>query len=130
VSPVALQRLTLVYLTGYLLAGGAALLVAPDRALRLLLSNGAYGDVMPRVVGIFMIGLGWMILQFVRARDHRYYGATIVVRSFIVVALTVLLFKTRDPLFLVLDGIVLLGLAPSMYAARRLSDKHFEAGDA
>jgi hypothetical protein len=43
-----LQRLTLIYLATYLLIGGGSLLVVPDLALRLLLSNGAYGDIMPR----------------------------------------------------------------------------------
>ena len=49
-----MQRVTLIYLTTYLFLGGLGLLVFPDLALRLLLSNGSYGDVMPRVVGMFM----------------------------------------------------------------------------
>ena len=110
-----MQRLTLSYLAGYLLAGGLGFLVAPDVALRLLLSNGAYGDIMPRVVGLFMLVLGGFILQFVRARDYRYYLYAIVARSFIVLVLTALYFRARDPLFLVLDAIVLIGLLPSIY---------------
>ena len=110
-----MQRLTLSYLAGYLLVGGLGLLVAPDVALRLLLSNGAYGDVMPRVVGLFMLVLGGFILQFVRARDYRYYVYAVVARSFIVLVLTALYFQARDPLFLVLDAIVLIGLLPSIY---------------
>ncbi len=43
--------------------------------------NGAYGDIMPRVVGLFMLVLGGVIVQFVRARDYRYYLYTIVARS-------------------------------------------------
>ena len=110
-----MQRLTLSYLAGYLLAGGLGFLVAPDVALRLLLSNGAYGDIMPRVVGLFMLVLGGFILQFVRARDYRYYVYAVVARSFIVLVLTALYFQARDPLFLVLDAIVLIGLLPSIY---------------
>ena len=110
-----MQRLTLSYLAGYLLAGGLGFLVAPDVALRLLLSNGAYGDIMPRVVGLFMLVLGGFILQFVRARDYRYYLYAVVARSFIVLVLTALYFRARDPLFLVLDTIVLIGLLPSIY---------------
>jgi uncharacterized protein YjeT (DUF2065 family) len=112
-----MQRLTLIYLASYLLVGGLGLLVVPDLTLRLLLSNGTYGDVMPRLVGTFMIALGGVILQFVRARDYRYYRSTIVARSFIVVALTALYFRARDPLFIVLDAIVLIGLLPSIYVA-------------
>jgi len=114
-----IKRLTFMYLAGYLLVGGLGLLVAPGLTLRLLLSNGEYGDVMPRFAGVFMAVLGGVIVQFVRARDFRYYGYTIVARSFIVIVLAALFFKTRDPLFLVLDGIVLVGLLPSIYAVTR-----------
>lgn len=110
-----MRRWTLIYLSSYLLAGGAGLLIAPELALRLLGSNGRYGDVMPRVVGMFMVVLGGLVLQFVRRRDHGYYRFTIVARSFIVVVLTALYVQTRDPLFLVLDAIVLVGLVPSIY---------------
>jgi hypothetical protein len=112
-----LQRLTFIYLASYLLVGGLGLLIVPELTLWLLLSNGSYGDVMPRLVGVFMVALGGVILQFVRARDYRYYGYTIIARILIVVALTVLYFKARDPLFLVLDAIVLVGLLPSIYVA-------------
>jgi hypothetical protein len=112
-----LQRLTFIYLASYLLVGGLGLLIVPELTLWLLLSNGNYGDVMPRLVGVFMVALGGVILQFVRARDYRYYGYTIIARILIVVALTVLYFKARDPLFLVLDAIVLVGLLPSIYVA-------------
>ena len=50
-----LQRLTFIYLASYLLVGGLGLLVVPELTLRLLLSNGSYGDVMPRLVGVFML---------------------------------------------------------------------------
>jgi hypothetical protein len=116
------KRLTLVYLASYLLVGGLGLVVAPDLTLRLLGSNGAYGDIMPRFAGSFMVVLGAMIGRFARARDFRYYGTTILGRSFIVLVLAVLFFKTRDPLFLVLTAIVLVGLVPSIYAATRGDD--------
>jgi hypothetical protein len=115
-----MQRLTLSFLAGYLLLGGLGFLLAPALALRLVLSNGAYGDIMPRVVRMFMIALGGVILQFVRARDYRYYLYTIVARSFIVLVQTALYFKARDPLFLVLDAIVLIGLLPFIYVAAQV----------
>ncbi len=119
-----MQRLTLTYVATYLLLGGLGLLAAPDLTLRLLLSNGAYGDIMPRVVGMFMLALGGLVLQFVRKQDYRYYGYSTVVRSFIVLTLSTLYFKARDPLFLVLDGIVLIGLVPSLYVAARSRRSH------
>jgi hypothetical protein len=114
-----LQRLTFIYLASYLLLGGFGLLALPDVTLSLLLSNGSHGDVMPRLVGVFMIALGGAVLEFVRARDYRYYGYAIIARIFIVGALTALYVKSRDPLFLVLDAIVLVGLLPSIYVALR-----------
>ena len=42
-------RLSLFYLAGYLIPAGLLLLFAPTFALRLLLSNGEYGDVFPRM---------------------------------------------------------------------------------
>jgi hypothetical protein len=112
-----LQQLTFIYLSSYLLMGGLGLLVVPELTLRLLLSNGSYGDVMPRLVGVFMLALGGVIVQFVWAHDYRYYRYTIIARIFIFVAMTALYFKSLDPLFLVLDPIVLVGLLPSIYVA-------------
>src|SRR5215510_7796008 len=114
-----LQRLTFIYLASYLLVGGLGFLLMPELTLRLLLSNGSYGDVMPRLVGTFMVALGGVILQFVWAHDYRYYRYTIIARIFIFVAMTALYFKSLDPLFLVLDAIVLVGLLPSIYVAVR-----------
>lgn len=114
-----MQRLTFIYLASYLLVGGGALLVAPEFALRLLRSNGEYGDVMPRLFGLFMFVLGGVIFQFLRGRDYRYYLYTVLARCFIVVVMTALYFKAHDPLLLVLDAIVLIGLLPSIYVAAR-----------
>src|SRR5262245_17862897 len=61
-----LQRLTFIHLATYLLVGGLGLLIVPELTLRLLLSNGSYGDVLPRLVGVFMIALGGTVLEFVR----------------------------------------------------------------
>src|SRR5262245_23537612 len=112
-----MQRLTFIYLASYLIVGGGALLVAPEFALRLLRSNGEYGDVMPRLFGLFMFVLGGIIVEFLRARDYRYYLYTVMARCFIVLVMTALYFKARDPLLLVLDAIVLIGLLPSIYVA-------------
>ncbi len=110
-----LKRLTMTYVASYLAVGGVGLLLLPDLALSLLLSNGDYGDVMPRVVGMFMLVLSGLIGSFIVRRDYTYYLYTIVARSGIVVTLSVLYLRSHDPLFLVLDGIVLVGLVPSVW---------------
>lgn len=111
-----MKRATLLYLATYLGGGGLGLLLVPNVALSLLLSTGDYGDVMPRVVGMLMLVLSTLVVDFIRHRDYSYYLTTIVARVFIVVTLAVLYLRSTDPLFLVLEGIVLLGLLPAIYA--------------
>lgn len=110
-----MKRLTLIYLATYLALGGLGLLFFPEVALRLLFSTGEYGDVMPRIVGMFMLVLSLLVANFVRRGDYNYYSTTILARSFIVAVMGFLYLRTIDPLFLVLIGIVLLGLLPAMY---------------
>ena len=99
-------RLSLYYLVGYLIPGGVALIIAPQWALNLLLSNGNYGDVLPRLLGVLLLALGIVILQIVRLHVDALYSTTLVVRSVILVCLLGLYLYSRDPLFLTLLGIV------------------------
>ncbi len=121
-----MKRITLSYLAGYLLIGGLGFAFFPELTFRLFLSNGAYGTVMPRVVGMFMIALSGMIALFVYHRDYKYYPYSVFIRTFIVLFLFWLFSGTGDPLFLVLIGIVLLGLLPSMYELARSSRRAVE----
>lgn len=114
-----MKRLTLTYVATYLLIGGIGLALAPSLTLRILLSNGDYGDVMPRVTGMFMIGLSGVVAQFLFYRDYKYYPYSVVLRSFFVLFLFILYARSNDPLFLVLNGIVLIGLLPSIYTLIR-----------
>ena len=104
------SHLSLYYLFSYLLAGGAALAAAPDFALTLLVSNGAYGPVFPRLSGMLMMALGALILQIVRHNIHSLYPTAIFVRSLLCVGLIVLYATYGDPLFLTLLVIVGLGV--------------------
>ena len=99
-------HLSLYYLVGYLIPAGVALIIAPEWALKLLLSTGNYGDVLPRLVGVILLALGMVILQIVRLHVDVLYSATLMVRSVILVCLFGLYFYSRDPLFLTLLGIV------------------------
>jgi len=102
-------RLSLYYLGGYLVVIGFGLLAAPHATLALLQSNGDYGDVFPRVAGMLMSGLGLSIFGMIRARSHRQYPATLLIRTYFLVCIAVFYAMTRDPLFLVLAAIVGLG---------------------
>jgi uncharacterized protein YjeT (DUF2065 family) len=110
-----MKKVTLIYLSSYLLAGGIGFAFVPDAALKIFMSTGDYGDIMPRMVGMFMIVLGFLITQFIKNKDYKYYLPTIIARTFIVIFLSALYFQTSDPLFIIVNIIVLIGLIPSIY---------------
>ncbi|MES1021410.1 hypothetical protein ABN584_00730 [Gloeocapsa sp. BRSZ] len=103
-------RLSLFYLVGYLIPSGVMLLIAPRFSLKLLLSEGDYGDVFPRAAGMLAVGLGIMIVQMLRLRLSKLYSTTLIVRSFFFVCLLSLYKLNRDPFFLVLLIILSIGI--------------------
>jgi hypothetical protein len=108
-----LKRISLSYVAAYLMMGGLGLAIIPDLFLELFQSNKDYGNVMPRVVGMFMITLSGLIAAMLYFKDFKYYGFSIAVRTFIVLFLFLLFFMNGDPFFIVINVIVLLGLLPS-----------------
>lgn len=109
------RRATLTYLVAYLIVGGAGFALFPDVVLRLFRSTGQYGDVMPRLVGVFMCALGFLIYSILRHEDWKYYPVSIYARTGIVAFLFYLYAASRDPMLIVLSIIVLIGLLPSWY---------------
>ncbi len=103
-------RLTFFYLIGYLSLGGIGLLFAPELALRLLGATGIYPPVLARFCGAFMVALGILVAQIVRHRLEVLYPTTLIVRVVLVGTIVELYLESRDPLFLVLTGIVGLGM--------------------
>ena len=99
-------RLSLFYLAGYVIPAAIALLVVPRLATKLLLSNAEYPDVIVRMVGVPLLGLGVFIVQMIRLRLEMLYSTTLFVRAFIVASFTFLYFSSSDPMFLVLIGVV------------------------
>ena len=103
-------RLSLFYLAGYLLPTGLLLLVAPRMTLRLLLSNGDYGsDVFVRVAGLLLLAVGFIVVQIIRYRAEVLYSTTLMVRAVFLIGFLGFYRYTRDPLFLVILGVVGLG---------------------
>jgi uncharacterized protein YjeT (DUF2065 family) len=103
-------RLSLFYLAGYLLPTGLLLLVAPRATLRLLLSNGDYGsDVFVRVAGLLLLAIGIIVVEIIRLRVEALYPTTLMVRALFLAAFLGFYLYTRDPLFLVILGVVGLG---------------------
>jgi hypothetical protein len=99
-------RLSLHYLYSYLIVIGLALLCFPREGLRLLLSNGDYGNIMPRFAGMLMAGLGMNVFGIVLSRAEVLYSRTLFVRTFFLVCIITLYTISRDPFFLVLLAIV------------------------
>ena len=102
-------RISLFYLGSYLAIIGFGLLFAPAGTLRILQSNGEYGDVFPRIAGMLMSGLGITVFGIIRARVAELYPATLVIRLYFLICIVVFYSMTRDPLFLVIFAIVALG---------------------
>ncbi len=111
-----LKKITLTYLVGYLMGGGICLLLIPDFFLKILQSNQDYGDIMPRFAGIFMLALGSLVGMILYYKDYKYYRFSVIIRTVIVLVLIGFYYFTTDPFFLVVNGIVLIGLLPSYYA--------------
>jgi hypothetical protein len=108
------KKITLTYLTTYLTIGGVGFALFPAQTLELFFSNGNYGEIMPRVVGMFMCALSFLIFRILRNEDWKYYSVTIYVRSGITLFLFWLFYISNDPMFLVINSIVLIGLIPSI----------------
>ena len=108
------KKMTLAYLVTYLAIGGFGFTLFPNQILKLFLSNGSYGEIMPRIAGMFMCALSFLIFRILKNEDWHYYSATIYVRSSIVLILLWLFYKSSDPMLIVLIGIVLIGLIPSI----------------
>ncbi len=102
-------RLSLFYLSSYLFIIGVGLLFVPHGTLKILQSNADYGDVFPRVAGMLTSGLGLAVFGIIRARSPDLYPATLFIRAYFIVCIITFYATTRDPLFLVLVGIVGLG---------------------
>lgn len=103
-------RFSLFYLAGYLIPAGLLLLIAPTFSTRLLLSNGDYGEVFPRLAGMLLIGLGVLVVQIIRFHLDMLYTTTLAIRLFFCACFVIFYLMSRDPFFLVLLAIVAFGL--------------------
>jgi hypothetical protein len=103
-------NLSLIYVATYLLAAGVMLVLSPVLALQLLFSNGDYGEIFPRLGGLLLVGLGILVAQIVRHRITALYLTTLAVRGVFCVGFLVLYALSRDPLFLILLGVVGIGV--------------------
>ena len=104
-------HLSLYYLAGYLLPAGTLLLLAPDFATKLLLSNRTYDYAPFHLAGVLLLVVGILIIQIIRYRLEQLYATTLVARALISATLLWLYLNTGDPFFAVVLVIVLIGVA-------------------
>ena len=109
------QRWSLTYVVAYLTVGGLGFALFPRFTREVFMSNQVYDDTGFRLAGMLMVGLAYLVGTILRYRDDKYYPVSIVVRGAFVVFLLALYADGRDPMFLVITGIVLIGLLPSIY---------------
>lgn len=110
-----LRKITLSYLVAYLAVAAVGFGLFPQQFMDLFQSNGDYGSVMPRLVGMMMGALAFLIFTILRNEDWKYYVVSIYVRSGIVAFLFYVWAISDDPMFLIINVIVLVGLLPSIY---------------
>ncbi len=109
-------RLSLFYLAGYLSIGGFCLVVFLQTAVGLLLSNGEYSNVMLRMVGVFFLAIATIVVQFIRHRTAVLYPTTLIVRGGFLTAFISFYVIYKDPMMIVIAGIVGFGFILTMTA--------------
>ncbi len=103
-------RLSLYYLATYLLFGGFGFLLTPTLTTTLLLSSEDFDNMILRVLGMFMIGLGFLIVQLIRLRVNVLYASTMIMLVVFCVCLIAFFMMTYNLFFLTLLVIVVVGL--------------------
>lgn len=109
---MTLKRASLFYLVGYLVPTGIMLIAAPDLVFRLFFStsDGAYGDVIPRMAGALVLALGIIVINIIVRRVDAMFPALIIARVMLVSVWLALFAYTHDPFFVVVAGVVGFGL--------------------
>jgi hypothetical protein len=103
-------RLCIWYVAGYLIVSGTALLLAPTIALAMMLSDADYGVVMPRWVGMLSVALGTIVSQIVRRRIVVLYPLSFFMPAAMLVGFVGMYLQSANPLFLVVAGVVAIGV--------------------
>jgi len=108
---VRLKRIAFVYLISYLAVAAVGFGLFPALTLKLFLSNGDYGVIMPRLLGAMMGVLSFLLFMIYRKGDwQRYSPFTMMARTPLVLFIFYLYYLSRDPMFLIINAIILLGL--------------------
>jgi len=108
---VRLKKIAFVYLISYLAVAAVGFGLFPTLTLKLFLSNGDYGVIMPRLLGAMMGVLSFLLFMIYRKGDwQRYSPFTMMARTPLVLFIFYLYYLSRDPMFLIINAIILIGL--------------------
>ena len=108
---VRLKRIAFIYLISYLSVAAVGFGFFPTLTLKLFLSNGDYGVIMPRLLGAMMGVLGFLLFMIYRNGDWKKYSPfTMMARTPLVLFIFYLYYVSGDPMFLIINAIVLVGL--------------------
>jgi len=108
---VRLKKIAFVYLISYLAVAAVGFGLFPTLTLKLFLSNGDYGVIMPRLLGAMMGVLSFILFMIYRKGDwQRYSPFTMMARTPLVLFIFYLYYLSRDPMFLIINAIILIGL--------------------
>ncbi len=121
-------RGSLFYLASYLFIAGIGFLAFPKMTLSLFLSNGDYSDLMLRMIGSFMLGIGITVVQIIRHRATDLYSTTLIVRTMFLTLFTSFYFVYKDPMLLVLLGVMGLGFVLTLASYVADSRRETEVG--
>ncbi len=108
---VRLKRIAFIYLISYLGVAALGFGLFPALTMRLFLSNGDYGVIMPRLVGAMMGVLSFILFAIYRKGDWKKYSPfTMMARTPLVLFIFYIYYLSGDPMFLIINAIVLVGL--------------------
>ncbi len=106
-----LKRIAFIYLISYLTVAAVGFGLFPALTFKLFFSNGDYGEILPRLLGAMMGVLAFLLFMIYRQGDWpKYSRFTMMARTPLVLFIFYLYFASRDPMFLIINGIILVGL--------------------
>jgi hypothetical protein len=106
-----LKKIAFIYLISYLSVTAVGFGLFPALTLKLFLSNGDYGVIMPRMLGAMMGVLSFLLFMIYRNGDWKKYSPfTMMARTPLVLFIFYLYYLCGDPMFLIINAIILVGL--------------------
>jgi hypothetical protein len=108
---IRLKRIAFIYLISYLSIAAIGFGLFPALTFKLFLSSGDYGVILPRLLGAMMGVLSFLLFMIYRNGDWQKYSPfTMMARTPLVIFIFYLYYLSRDPMFLIINAIILVGL--------------------